>query len=103
MRSRISFVEPALDHLAHCEPARWHSFIDTAVSKGHLKRIAGASVRVVLLDAQRFGEWDAPHPRPEPNLALLLPKKLKQYQKPPPCKTISTLVPASMVFLSFTK
>ena len=44
--------------------------------------------------AERFGEWDAPHPRPEPNKALLLPKKLKQYNKPPVSKSISTLVPA---------
>ena len=44
--------------------------------------------------AQRFEEWDAPHPRPEPNKALLLPKKLKQYNKPPVSKSISTLVPA---------
>ena len=36
----------------------------------------------------------APHPRPEPNKALLLPKKLKQYNKPPVSKSISTLVPA---------
>ena len=43
---------------------------------------------------QRFGEWDAPYPRPEPNRALLLPKKLKQYGKPPASKPISTLVPA---------
>ena len=44
--------------------------------------------------AQRFEEWDAPHPRPEPNKALLLPKKLKQYNTPPVSKSISTLVPA---------
>ena len=36
----------------------------------------------------------APHPRPEPNKALLLPKKLKQYNTPPVSKSISTLVPA---------
>ena len=55
----------------------------------------GSSARCSI-DAQSasFGEWDAPHPRPEPNKALLLPKKLKQYNKPPVSKSISTLVPA---------
>ena len=73
---------------------RGQEVLEAALSKKQLKRVEWGSVSLGVLDAQRFGEWDAPHPRPEPNKALLLPKKLKQYNKPPASKSISTLVPA---------
>ena len=49
----------ALDHLSHCPRGEWHTFIQTAVDRGHLKWIEGSSVTVLLLDAQRFGEVSA--------------------------------------------
>ena len=73
---------------------RGQEVLEAALSKEQLKRVEWGSISLGVLDAQRFGEWDAPHPRPEPNKALLLPKKLKQYNKPPASKSISTLVPA---------
>jgi len=73
---------------------RGQEVLEAALSRKQLKRVEWGSVCLGVLDAQRFGEWDAPHARPEPNTALLLPKKLKQYLKPPTSKPISTLVPA---------
>ena len=72
---------------------RGQEVLEAALGRKQLRRVEWASVTLGVLDAQRFGEWDAPHPRPEANMALLLPKKLKQYQKPPPSRPISSLVP----------
>ena len=46
-------------------------------------------------DAQRFGEWDAPNPRPEANTSMLWQKKLRDYQRPARSKPIGALVPTS--------
>ena len=68
--------------------------LEQAVAKKQLKRVEWASVTVAILDAQRFGEWDAPHPRPEPDVALLPQKKLKNYLKTPTSKPLSSIVPS---------
>ena len=68
--------------------------VETALGKRQLKRVEWASVTVALLDAQRFGEWDAPHPRPEPDVTLLPQKKLKNYLKTPTSKPLSSIVPS---------
>ena len=75
----------ALDHLANCKRGQWHAFVDTAVEKGHLKRVDGASVTVMLLDAQRFGEFDTAETRPEtPDRSMLPPAQYESYLAPAP-------------------
>ncbi|KAL1504867.1 hypothetical protein AB1Y20_008637 [Prymnesium parvum] len=70
----------ALENFSQCERGSWHSFVDTAISKGHLKRLDGASASVILLDAQRFGELDALHMRPDqPDRSMIPPKLLSSY------------------------
>ena len=68
--------------------------LEAALAKKQLKRVEWASVSLSILDAQRFGEWDAPHPRPEADTSLLLQKRLKQYLKPPASKPMASLIPA---------
>ena len=68
--------------------------LEAALSKKQLKRVEWGSVSLGVLDAQRFGEWDAPHPRPEPDVVLLPQKKLKNYLKTPTSKPLSSIVPA---------
>ncbi|KAL3923263.1 MAG: hypothetical protein SGPRY_004276, partial [Prymnesium sp.] len=60
---------------------------------GKLKRLGGASVRVVLLDAQRFGEMDEPHMRPHPpDRSLLPPGELSRYGRPGDADALSSLL-----------
>ena len=73
----------ALDHLANCPRGQWHRFVSTAIEKGHLKHVSGASVTVLLLDAQRFGEFDSPESRPEvPDRLMLPPDRIESYVGP---------------------
>ena len=74
---------------------RGQEAIDTALSKKQLKRVEWASVTIGVLDAQRFGEWDAPNPRPEANTSMLWQKKLRDYQRPARSKPIGALMPTS--------
>ena len=74
---------------------RGQEVLEAALSRKQLKRVEWGSVCLGVLDAQRFGEWDAPNPRPEANTSMLWQKKLRDYQRPARSKPIGALVPTS--------
>ena len=82
---------PLLQQLSRRGP----EVLEAAIKKKQLKYVEWGSITIGVLDAQRFGEWDATQARPEPNVSLLPPKPATSwYRKPPTSKEISTLVPA---------
>jgi hypothetical protein len=78
------------------EASDWREVLESAVATRKLKLIetgsSYASVDVLLLDAQRYGEWNRPEWRPPPDGGYLPERKLHAYAREAPTKPMRSLL-----------